>query len=76
MGYVLEGGPRDGEYADEVPDGYAAKGITAGVVSGPYESPTPRATWLGSPKERYAQQLAEEEYESYGEGARRELFGD
>lgn len=28
------------------------------------------------PKDVYTQQLAEEEYESYGEGARRDLFGD
>lgn len=28
------------------------------------------------PKDVYTQQLIDEEYESYGEGARRDLFGD
>lgn len=28
------------------------------------------------PKDVFTQQLVEEEYESYGEGARRDLFGD
>lgn len=45
MGYVLVGGPQDGDYADEVPDGYVALGINASVVSGPNESPVQRAVW-------------------------------
>lgn len=45
MGYVLVGGPRDGEFADEVPEGYVAQGINAGIVAGPEDSPVMRAVW-------------------------------
>lgn len=76
MGYTLDGGPRDGEYVEELPDGYEPKGIVGGWVGGPDDSPTPRAEPRESPKDRYTQQLVDEEYESYGEGARRELFGE
>ncbi|WP_336648292.1 hypothetical protein [Microbacterium sp. MMO-10] len=47
MGYVLEGGPRNGDYSDDLPLGYAAKQIVAGVVSSPNDSPAPKAEWLG-----------------------------
>ena len=76
MGYTLDGGPRDGEYAEELPEGYAPKGIVAGVVAGPNDAPAPRAVWLGSPKDRYPQQLADEEADWLGEGARREQFDE
>lgn len=45
MGFLLEFGPRDGEYVDELPEGYVAKSINAGVVRGPHDSPTLRAVW-------------------------------
>lgn len=76
MGYTLEGGPRDGEWAEELPEGYAPKGVIGASVTGPYTPPEPRATWLGSPKDRYTQQLADEEADWLGEGARRELFDE
>ncbi|AQY01620.1 hypothetical protein [Microbacterium foliorum] len=47
MGYILDGGPQDGEFSEELPLGYVAKHIVAGVVEGEGDSPTPRAEWLG-----------------------------
>ena len=80
MGYVLEGGPRNGEFVDEVPEGYEAKGVDAGVVSGPDGSPVTRAVWdrrrSMRPKDLWAEQEAEEDSWSMGEGARREMFRD
>lgn len=45
MGILLEFGPRDGEYVDEIPDGYVAQGINSRVVASPSDSPTERAVW-------------------------------
>lgn len=76
MGYTLEGGPRDGQYVEELPEGYEPKGIIGGWVGGEGDSPAPRATWGERPKDVYTQQLIDEEYDSWGEGARREMFED
>lgn len=80
MGYVLEGGPRDNELVDEVPEGYVDRGVYGGAVTESSPSPTRRAVWQGSgsrkPKDVYTEQLIEENYENWGEGARREMFGD
>lgn len=45
MGYRLEGGPRHGEYSEELPEGYTDLGVHAGVVGREGESPVPRAVW-------------------------------
>lgn len=45
MVFLLEFGPRDGEYVDEIPEGYVAQGIASGGVAGPIDSPTQRAVW-------------------------------
>jgi hypothetical protein len=45
MGYLLEFGPRDGEYVDDIPEGYVPRGITSGVVESPSDSPPQRAVW-------------------------------
>jgi len=45
MGYELVGGPQDGEYSDEVPEGYVVQGINGSIVSDVGESPVLRATW-------------------------------
>lgn len=80
MGYLLEGGPRNGEYADELPEGYVNKGVYAGVVTESNPSPTPRAVWQEArsrkPKDVDTDALADDYYENWGEGARREMFGD
>ncbi|WP_292774948.1 MULTISPECIES: hypothetical protein [Microbacterium] len=45
MGYKLVGGPQDGEYSEELPEGYVPQGINAGIVSREGESHVPRAVW-------------------------------
>lgn len=45
MGFLLDGVPRDREYVDDIPMGYAGDGITLGVDESPSESPTERAVW-------------------------------
>jgi len=45
MGYELVGGPQDGQFVEEIPEGYVAQGINAGVVSHEGGSPVRRATW-------------------------------
>jgi hypothetical protein len=47
MGYLLRGGPQDGEYVLEIPEGYVAREINAGVVRREGESPVRRASWQG-----------------------------
>jgi hypothetical protein len=45
MGFILEFGPRDGEFVDDLPEGYVEQGIASGVVASPSDSPTKRAVW-------------------------------
>lgn len=45
MTFLLEFGPRDGEYVDDIPEGYVATPITSRVVASPTDSPTQRAVW-------------------------------
>lgn len=76
MGYVLDGGPQDGEYVEELPAGYVRKSINGGGVPNLNQAPATRGVWTPSPKDAYTEQVVEEEYDSYGEGARRELFDE
>ncbi|WP_218682165.1 hypothetical protein [Microbacterium sp. BF1] len=66
MGYKLEGGPRHGEYADEVPEGYIDLGIHAGVVSREGESPVPRAVWKAD-REKAEEIIKEQGYRPGGD---------
>lgn len=59
MGYRLEGGPRHGEYSEELPMGYTDLGVRAGVVSREGESPVHRAVWQADRDE--AEQIIEDQ---------------
>ena len=45
MGFLLEFGPQDGDYVDDIPEGYVAQGSTSDGGTRPSDSPTQRAVW-------------------------------